>query len=311
MESAVYQGEHFSITSVGNGCWAAIVGPQSPAVGNAGFVDMGDSIVVFDTMNTPQAAQELRAAIRQLTQKPVSHVINSHWHGDHMRGNQVFSDALILSTETTRSLMAQIHPERIASQKGNIAELDQYLGELDSRIQTGTALQAEELQRERTFLAAMRTSLMTLELRLPEETFLQGWSRQGTARRVDVETFGPSHTASDSVLFVPDARGCFVGDLVVVNGHLAVADGDVGHWISVLQQLQNRDIDWIVPGHGPTGRAVDLERAVLYLRDMQELASRWVGDDVSEADIPEQYRHLSDAPVFVRNLKHLVAQRGA
>ena len=54
-------------------------------------------------------------------------VINSHWHGDHIRGNQVFLDVSIISTEKTFSLMKSIHSERISNQKEKLSELDEYI----------------------------------------------------------------------------------------------------------------------------------------------------------------------------------------
>jgi cyclase len=55
--------------------------------GKRGLVDLGGEILVFDTSWTPAAAREL------LGLGPVRWVVNSHWHGDHVRGNQVFEGA--------------------------------------------------------------------------------------------------------------------------------------------------------------------------------------------------------------------------
>ncbi len=63
--------------------------------GNSGgrslWVEMPDSVVVFDPINVA-SAQELRASIAAATDKPVSHVIYSHEHYDHIRGGQIFAD---------------------------------------------------------------------------------------------------------------------------------------------------------------------------------------------------------------------------
>lgn len=79
-----------------------------------GIIDLGEETVVFDTMYTPQAAQELRRAAEQLWGRPVSYVINSHFHFDHVGGNQAFAHAAIISTAKTRELMLERGNQRVS-----------------------------------------------------------------------------------------------------------------------------------------------------------------------------------------------------
>src|SRR3990172_6492741 len=83
--------QHFRLERLADGVYAAIASGSGAATCNAGIVDLGDRTLVFDPFLTPKAAHDLRVAAEQLTGRSVSIVINSHYHNDHIRGNQVFS----------------------------------------------------------------------------------------------------------------------------------------------------------------------------------------------------------------------------
>ena len=106
-----------------DGIYAAIAKEGTGAVANTGFMDLGDQTLIFDTFNTPQAAEELRRMAENYCPHPITYVINSHWHGDHIRGNQIFKDKIILSSDVTFNNMKVIHPERILKQKSTRHEL--------------------------------------------------------------------------------------------------------------------------------------------------------------------------------------------
>jgi cyclase len=204
---------HAEHTQVAQGVVAAIAIPERGAVGNAAFVDLGDSRLVVDTHVTPAAGRELRAQA-----EPVTWVLNTHWHADHVLGNGEFPDATIVSTTRTRELMATIGTERLAAAK------------------------QESPERE-----------LPDELRLPDETFEETWD----FGRAQALTFGGGHTESDSVLLVADGRVLVAGDLVVVGMQPWAGHGDPANWAAILERLLELDWDQVVPGHGPvSGREV-------------------------------------------------------
>ncbi|HET7579995.1 MAG TPA: MBL fold metallo-hydrolase [Bacillales bacterium] len=86
MADLTFSNKHFKLEKLRDGIYAAIAKPEGGAVGNAGFIDLGGRTLVFDTFNTHQAAEDLRWVAEKVTGCSVSWVINSHWHGDHIRG---------------------------------------------------------------------------------------------------------------------------------------------------------------------------------------------------------------------------------
>ena len=144
---------HASARAVGPGAWAAIALPDRGAVGNAGIVDLGGEALVFDTHFAPGAARELRAAAEELV-GPVRWVANSHWHGDHVRGNAVFEGATILATARTRELIATRRRGATAGAQGGAASTSRR----DDLRERGLAEELELLEELRGRAAVVRAA---------------------------------------------------------------------------------------------------------------------------------------------------------
>lgn len=97
--------ELFRLEQVADDAWAAIALPDSGATGNAGFIRVGSSSIVFDTFASTEASDELRSSAEAIA--PVAYAINSHWHANHVGGNSSFDDVAIVATERTRELMEE------------------------------------------------------------------------------------------------------------------------------------------------------------------------------------------------------------
>src|SRR5579862_10007802 len=83
----------FRLQQIGRGVWAAIVNDEGLAGGNAGFVIGDDGVLVIDTFQDPRPAKTLLAEIRKITPLPIRFVVNTHYHLDHVNGNDVFAAA--------------------------------------------------------------------------------------------------------------------------------------------------------------------------------------------------------------------------
>ena len=99
--------EQYDLREVAEGAWAAVAAPGGEARANAGIVDLGDETLVFDTFMHRAPAEALRADARRLTGRDPSIVVNSHWHGDHVRGNEIFAGAEIVATPRTKELVEE------------------------------------------------------------------------------------------------------------------------------------------------------------------------------------------------------------
>ena len=110
--------KHFKIEKLSDGVYAAIHSFGGYAICNAGIIDLGEKVLVFDTFLTVEAARDLRKAAESITGKEVTYVVNSHAHNDHIRGNQVFyPNSVIISTIKLRDKIVEEEPEVIQYEK--------------------------------------------------------------------------------------------------------------------------------------------------------------------------------------------------
>jgi glyoxylase-like metal-dependent hydrolase (beta-lactamase superfamily II) len=231
---------HIRVEQVADGAWAALAVPDTGAVGNAGFVEADGSTVVFDAHLTPQAGAELRAAAEEIA--PVSLLVNSHWHGDHVRGNSAFPGVPIASSDKTRELIV----------RNGLPQLDAMRAGRGDLADEGT---------ERWVGEALDAGL---EQALPTETF----AGSRALARGELLELGAGHTASDAVLWLADERVLFAADLVVVGSHPWLGHGDPENWLRILDRIDALAPERIVPGHGPVGTLEDARGVRGYIESL-------------------------------------------
>ena len=255
---------NFELHEVADGVWAAIVDDDAPAVGNAAIVDLGDETLVFDTTMSFQLAQRLRKEAQELTGRDPGVLVNSHWHGDHILGNQSFTGKRIVSTGRTKELIETRAAERLEQNKQRYEE------------------EAPELH--------------AIILTPPTETF----EHRLELGRAELLTYGGGHTESDAFLWIPDAATLLAADLVVIDNHAWVGDGDVATWRKILKKLEELDPEVVVPGHGPVGTGDDIALMDAYLAELLRLEPG--------APMPPEFADLGHPDVFERNLEALRAR---
>ena len=161
-----------------------------------------------------------------------------------------------------------------------------------------------------TYSRGVNRSLEGLKLRLPDHTFDRRMAVYGTARAVEIVTFGGGHTESDAILFLPDEGIGFMGDLLFVGCHPYLADGDPDEWLRSLEQVATLDLKTLVPGHGPVGTPGDLELINRYITDTMALAEAVVenGETVENAvhqKVPRAYNQWRFSNFFATNMRFL------
>ncbi|HLE57345.1 MAG TPA: MBL fold metallo-hydrolase, partial [Rhodothermia bacterium] len=92
----------YEIVEIVPGVYAALANIGGSGVGNAGIINMGSQAIVYDTGLTPEAGRQLGEAAERLTGQKVTIVINSHFHDDHIGGNQAFDEPTYLATTSTQ-----------------------------------------------------------------------------------------------------------------------------------------------------------------------------------------------------------------
>lgn len=258
-------------------CWyvEGLSALGSPAnqnfISNAGFVVTSAGVVVVDALGSPALAERLLAEIKKVTAQPVTHVVVTHYHADHVYGLQAF-----------QAVGARI----IAHQAGR-----EYLYSDTARLR---------LQASRDELAPW----VDAQTRLVEATewISSAQPLQVGNTRFLIQPVGPAHTPEDLALYVPDSKVLYAGDLVFRSRIPFVGQADSRNWIASLDRLLKFDAAVVVPGHGPSSTQArqDMEMTrdyLVYLRKtMGEAAKEMTPfDEAYKATDWTAFEHL---PLF-------------
>ncbi len=254
--------EHFRIEQLDDGLYAAIATEDGFGLCNAGIVDLGGTTLVFDAMLTPQAGTALGRAAERLTGAPVGLLVNSHYHGDHVRGNAAVGAVHVVSTARVRDLIAERGPVHLRSDTEEAAR------EL-ARLRSGELAVGERERRvfEGWFEGILATP-KELELRTPDLTFASEMVVHGRRRTARLLTFGGGHSPSDVLLQLPDERVVFLGDLLSVGFHPSLMDGDPEELVRILGQVRELGADRALPGHGPVSPGTSVREMERYVSGM-------------------------------------------
>ncbi|MFF7768528.1 MBL fold metallo-hydrolase [Streptomyces massasporeus] len=250
--------------------------PGGWCVNNAGLIAAGGQAVLIDTAATRARARRLREAVERVVPGGPDAVVNTHFHGDHVFGNDQFVPrASVIAHELTRS---------------DMAEAGLALCGIWPDVDWGEP-----------------------ELTLPDTTFTDRLTLRLGELTVELSRVGPAHTASDVVAWVPRRGVLFTGDVAWSGVTPYVLMGSVEGSLRALAELRCLGPEIVVPGHGPTGGPEVLDATEAYLRWLRRLAEegrregRTVLETAKHAD-PGPFAALVDAERLVGNLHRAYAE---
>lgn len=271
--------EHFTLHEVVAGVWAAEADLGGASVGNAAIVDAGGKTIIVDTFMTDVAATELRRVAEHLTGNSVYLAVNSHWHSDHVNGNQVFADVPIVSTRTTMERIIETAPQDLAAWQ---AEIDAAIVALEAAEAAGDERAAKRLDQQRHFRSfASNFSLTLPDLLIDRRLVVEG------ERRIEIETRGRGHTVSDTFVWLPAEQLLITGDLCWNGIHPRMHDGFPADWADYTAALIELEPTHVIPGHGPPAGIEAMSDLPEYFRSVQAIVAEIQGGAApSEFDPP-------------------------
>jgi len=225
------------LTEVAEHVYAYVQPDGSWYVNNAGFVVGRSSVVAIDASSTQRRTQALRDRIAAVTPLRVSVLVNTHSHGDHTYGNSFMGAATIVGHERCREELS------------------------------GTGLLGDTGVWDPVEWGALRVAPPTITFR----DRLRLWSDDRPIEVIHVG--GPAHTTGDSLVWLPEQRVLFCGDLLFSGGTPFVLTGSVAGAIDVLTRVVAPiPAEVIVAGHGPLCGVGLIEEQVGYLRFVLDTA---------------------------------------
>jgi glyoxylase-like metal-dependent hydrolase (beta-lactamase superfamily II) len=222
------------------------VSDTADAVCNNGWIVFEDYVLVIDA-NFPAGARQIIGKIRALTDKPIRFALDTHHHGDHAYGNQVFVDNGAVPIAHT----------------GVIEEMKRR----ETGYYGGKPGAWEEAAKD-------RSDLKTSKLKPPSVLFSGGLVFDDGKHRVELLHLGVAHTHGDTLAWLPAERVLFTGDVCVNGPYNYVADGDVGKWVATLDAARKLGARVVCTGHGPRSAETALDDQQAFFKTLIEQVGR-------------------------------------
>ncbi len=303
---------HFKVVKLSNGVFACIHREGGRAIGNAGIIDNGEATIIFDSFLSPAATKELISLVGQMKLSPITYVVNSHAHSDHIRGNQCFdADVKIFSTQACAANMAADEAKSIAEEIEYGAQQYQYYDSLSKAFQGNKeSKEYHRIQQMMPYYDELAKSYRTIKTRVPDNVVHGEKNLDGSKHKVRLIEKGKGHTNGDLILYLPDEGILFSGDLVFNQTHPYLGDGYLSEWKQCLKDMQGMKIESLVPGHGNVCGKEGISGMQEYIRNLEGLCRNAKQEsDLEKITIPAAYENWPLEDFFVGNLKKIYKEK--
>jgi len=204
-----------SFSEIGRDLWA-FTAEGDP---NSGVIIGDDSVMIVEAQATPLLASKVIERVRGVTDKPITHLVLTHYHAVRVLGASAYAAPTIIMSDAARAMVAERGQEDWESEFARFPRLFQGHESIPG-------------------------------LTWPTTTFCRSMTVYLGRRRVDLIHLGRAHTAGDIVAFVPDANVMFTGDIVEYHSACYCGDGHFGDWPRTLDAIRRYRLDAIAPGRG-------------------------------------------------------------
>ncbi len=229
-----------SFTEVGDGLYA-FTAEGDP---NSGVIIGDDSVMVVEAQATPRLGRKVIEHIRSVTDKPITHLVLTHYHAVRVLGASAYGAPTVIMSDVARSMVVERGQEDWQSEFDRFPRLFQGHEEIPG-------------------------------LTWPTTTFSDAMTVYLGKRRVDIMHLGRAHTAGDAVVWVPDAEVMFTGDIVEYHSACYCGDGHLTEWGQTLDNIAAFDPVSIAPGRGDALVGRDMvAKAIESTRDFVESTYR-------------------------------------
>ncbi|MGP2656412.1 quinoprotein relay system zinc metallohydrolase 1 [Malaciobacter sp. WC5094] len=221
-------------------------------IANSAFIITKNSVILIDTGSSVEYAQQLKKAIKKITNKPIKYIINTHHHPDHFLGNYAFKGAKIYATKHTKDDIK------------NNGEL--YISNIVNLV--GKAAYTTKVKAPNSLLEKKELVLDGCKLKV---LYLNG------------------HTKSDIVIYDEKTKILYASDLVFNNRALATPHANLHDWIKTLEKLKTIDFKVLVAGHGKASyNKKVLDENIFYLNYLDTTLKNAVKQGLDTFEILEQ-----------------------
>ncbi len=240
-----------------------------PSLKNKGFISNCYGVLtkegwfVVDSLSTPELSSQFLKELKKIKNVPVKYLVITHYHQDHWYGAQTYKKegAIIIGHEVLREI-----------------------------FENGTAEMMLETANKMTKGLYKNVKLIPPDVTISKEKTIKLGEKE-----FKIFPLTPAHTNSDIVVYIPDKKIIFVGDLVFYKRIPFAGDrnSDTRNWINVLNKLKKIDINIILAGHNKPLNKNSIDFTVEYLSFLRNKISEMKDEDLSYDEIKQK---LTDTP---------------
>ena len=275
----IYPG--YSWEEVGEGIYLhrAVDPLAGPVDGNSVVIINDRDVFVVDTHINPAVARAVIARLASITDKPVTHIINTHWHDDHSNGNQAWRvawpEAKIIAHRASLAAMQREWEPMLKQRREAYAALTPPpLLDMANKLEPSDPVQAWTIRVYADYVAALKPELPNLEAVYPDTVFDDELVFERGDRRIQLRWLGRGNTDGDAVVWLPDDKLLVTGDLLVYPIPFAF-DSPMKEWPVTLEKARALGAATIIPGHGPVQRDNEyLKQVAALLRDTLDAVTK-------------------------------------
>jgi glyoxylase-like metal-dependent hydrolase (beta-lactamase superfamily II) len=272
----------FEFEELSDGVWAGVRpdAPRFPVMGNTMFVISNEGVVVYDGGGVPLMSEQIIEKVRSLTDKPVTHVVISHWHGDHAFGVYRFAEEYPDVQFIAHRFTAEaIDSPKIAYIDGSATFYERNGEYLQSLVDTGkdkdgNAISEADRQNYARMLEdadVINSEYQRVRIVAPNVIIDESFTINSGGRVIELLNLGHANTAGDILMWLPEERIVATGDIVVLPSPYAF-NMPPKPWAETLRNIKKLNYRIMVPGHGPVQR--DTEYVDLLIQSADSIADQ-------------------------------------
>lgn len=241
----------FDIKPVTDDVYAAVAKPTFRTNCNAAIFILSREVVVVDAESKPSAAREVITQIKRLTDKPVTHLVITHLHGDHFQGAGAYVEAWpgvqIISTQATRD---GIEGRGVTRMQREFVTVPIAIEKLNADLAKATddATKApiqQQLREAQAYLAELKE----MKAVLPNVTFDRHLTIHSDNDALEVLFVGKGHSDGDVFVYDPKRKVIATGD--ALTGWVpTMGDASIYDWMQQLKTIEELDFKYAIGGHG-------------------------------------------------------------
>ncbi len=215
---------------------------------NTGVIVTEGGIIVVDSLGSFKEAKHFIREIKGISDKPIRYMVNTHYHVDHAFGDSAFA-------RLGATVVAHENCKKDLEERGELVFENLALYGLTDEDMEGT------------------------ELYFPDLVFRDHMTIQLGGRKVELIYPGHTHSDDSIMVYLPDEKVLFAGDILCTHYHTYIAEGDLDNWLRTLDEIESMNVEKIIPAHGPVAGKQDIGKMKEYIVLFDEKARELCGTE--------------------------------